>query len=70
VQAVSGLNRQARQEDILNDPKNRLVASYMGVIEHLQPPYLLIEQVRRSQLCIVTVHLVVTVHLIEQASSQ
>lgn len=53
MQAVSGLNRQARQEDILNDPKNRLVASYMGVIEHLQPPYLLIEQVGGCQVMIV-----------------
>lgn len=42
---MSGLNRQARQEDVLNDPKNRLVACYMGTIEHLQPAYLLIEQV-------------------------
>jgi site-specific DNA-cytosine methylase len=45
-QNMSGLNRQARQEDVLNDPKNRLVACYMGTIEHLQPGYLLIEQVR------------------------
>lgn len=29
----------------MSDAKNRLVASYMGTIEHLQPPYLLIEQV-------------------------
>lgn len=48
---MSGLNRHTRQEDVLFDPKNRLVASYMGMIEHHAPPYLLIEQVGRPKPC-------------------
>lgn len=42
---MSGLNRQARQEDVMNDAKNRLVACYLGTVDHLQPGYLLVEQV-------------------------
>jgi hypothetical protein len=45
---MSGLNRQARQEDVMNDAKNRLVACYLGTVDHLQPGYLLIEQVRHT----------------------
>jgi site-specific DNA-cytosine methylase len=45
LQNVSGLNRQAKQEDIMSDPKNRLVKSYLEMLKQLQPPYLLIEQV-------------------------
>jgi hypothetical protein len=48
LQNMSGLNRHTRQEDVMTDPKNRLVASYMGMIEHHAPPYLLIEQVGRQ----------------------
>jgi hypothetical protein len=45
MQNVSGLNRQAKQTDIMNDPKNRLVACYLSLIDHFRPSYLLIEQV-------------------------
>eukprot|EP00775_Hariotina_reticulata_P007661 gene7661-7864_t len=44
-QNVSGLNRHARQDAVLNDPKNRLVTSYMNIIEYLRPNFILMEQV-------------------------
>jgi hypothetical protein len=45
VQNVSGLNRHAKQQEVLNDPKNRLVTSYMNLIQYLQPNFILMEQV-------------------------
>ncbi|KAF8062783.1 CMT3 [Scenedesmus sp. PABB004] len=44
-QNVSGLNRHAKHQDVLHDPKNRLVTSYMGLISYLQPNFILMEQV-------------------------
>jgi DNA (cytosine-5)-methyltransferase 1 len=49
VQNVSGLNRHARQDAVLNDPKNRLVTSYMNIIEYLRPNFILMEQVSGSE---------------------
>jgi site-specific DNA-cytosine methylase len=45
LQNVSGLNRHAKQQEVLNDPKNRLVTSYMNLIKYLQPNFILMEQV-------------------------
>lgn len=44
-QGVSGLNRHARLSDVLGDSKNRLAKTFYDTIEHLQPPFLLMEQV-------------------------
>ncbi|WIA20554.1 hypothetical protein OEZ85_004945 [Tetradesmus obliquus] len=44
-QNVSGLNRHAKQQEILNDPKNRLVTAYMKLIGYLQPSFIFMEQV-------------------------
>lgn len=42
---MSGLNRHAKQQDVLGTPKNRLVASYFELMDFLEPKYILIEQV-------------------------
>lgn len=44
-QNVSGLNRHATQQQVLNDPKNRLVTCYLHIVEFLRPRFLLMEQV-------------------------
>jgi len=47
-QNVSGLNRHATQQQVLNDPKNRLVTCYLHIVEFLRPRFLLMEQVGLS----------------------
>lgn len=42
---MSGLNRHAKQQEVLHDPKNRLVIAYMRLIEYLQPSFIFMEQV-------------------------
>lgn len=44
-QNVSGLNRHATQQQVLQDPKNRLVTCYLRIVEFLRPRFLLMEQV-------------------------
>eukprot|EP00877_Chromochloris_zofingiensis_P009059 jgi/Chrzof1/4406/Cz14g11270.t1 len=44
-QGVSGLNRHAKQSDVLTDPKNRLVTTYFDLVKFLKPNYILMEQV-------------------------
>lgn len=46
LQNMSGLNRHAKQEQVLLDPKNRLVMSYVHITKYLKPSYVLMEQVR------------------------
>lgn len=43
---MSGLNRQAKQEEVLDDPKNRLIKCYLGIVDFLRPNFTLTEQVR------------------------
>lgn len=45
LQGVSGLNRHAKQSDVLTDPKNRLVTTYFDLVKFLKPNYILMEQV-------------------------
>ena len=45
IKGVSGLNRHARQEDVLGDAKNRLVTTYLHLVALLTPDFILMEQV-------------------------
>lgn len=45
MQNMSGLNRHAKQSQVLNDPKNRLVTSYVNITQYLKPSFILMEQV-------------------------
>jgi len=42
---LSGLNRNAKRTDILDDPKNRLIRVYYEMVEWFQPAFTLTEQV-------------------------
>lgn len=42
---VSGLNRHARQSDVLGDSKNRLAKTFYEIIDYFLPPFILMEQV-------------------------
>jgi hypothetical protein len=42
---LSGLNRQAKQVDILNDPRNRLIKLYYEMVGWFRPSFTLTEQV-------------------------
>jgi site-specific DNA-cytosine methylase len=52
LQDVSGLNRHAKQQDVLGTPKNRLVASYFELVDFLEPKFILVEQVRPVNRCV------------------
>ncbi|KIY92332.1 DNA (cytosine-5-)-methyltransferase [Monoraphidium neglectum] len=44
-QGISGLNQHRLLVDVLRDPKNRLMTTYMRLVEFLEPNYILMEQV-------------------------
>jgi site-specific DNA-cytosine methylase len=44
-QGISGLNQHRLLSDVLRDPKNRLMTTYMRLVEFLEPNFILMEQV-------------------------
>ncbi|KAI8463386.1 MAG: hypothetical protein J3K34DRAFT_495628 [Monoraphidium minutum] len=46
-QGISGLNQHRLLVDVLKDPKNRLMTTYMRLVEFLEPNYILMEQIRQ-----------------------
>ncbi len=44
-QHMSGLNRHANKIEVMKDAKNRIVLSVLSIVEHLRPPFALLEQV-------------------------
>ncbi len=45
-QNMSGFNQFANKIEVMKDTKNRIVLSVLSIVEHLRPPFALLEQVR------------------------
>lgn len=45
-QHLTGLNHKANSIKVMKDAVNRIVLSVLRIVEHLRPPFVLLEQVR------------------------
>ncbi len=58
-QHITGLNHKANNIKVMKDSTNRIVLSVLRIVEHLRPPFTLLEQVRCGPWCMLPAQLAV-----------